>query len=177
VEPDTPYLWAECDDSSRLGGPKRRIIWRKCDNSKAGYLLQVDGGWEIEEPIDRPRPTRHTLEQPKPLVFPDFHDAALFLYMRNRAYTYPTTTKVPPERIEIRVSPSFDFGEFSTCLRGQWIAFLYRDDGTPAGRYCGDSIEEAKFQGLKMAHFRNPLPTEEMRQISQQQWKTMTITE
>jgi hypothetical protein len=102
-------------------------------------------------------------------------EAALFVYMRKRAFQHFENVEVPPKRIRIKVVPNF--GKRYGCRCGQWVASLYREDGTsPAGGdCCSDSLEEAKYQGLLKAHFKTgPEPNEEMRRISREVWEVIS---
>jgi hypothetical protein len=160
---EDPYLVARCDVSDRY------IVKRTCDGSIAGYVLQVNAGWEIEDEAGRRGVTRYAAEATKHRVFATLDEAALFVYTRNRAYQKFINIEVPPERIEIRVTPNF--GQCIVCTDGQWVAYLYQEDGTPAGLCCSDSLEEVKFKGLLKAHFKTyPEPTEEMRRTSKEDW-------
>ena len=91
--------------------------------------------------------------------------------MHDRAYQKFINVEVPPERIEIRVTPNF--GKRKGCPNGQWVASLYHEDRTQAGLdCCSESLEGAKFKGLQKAHFRTyPEPTEEIIRVSREDWK------
>jgi hypothetical protein len=95
--------------------------------------------------------------------------------MRGRAYQWFEDVQTPPGRIEIRVSPNF--GQGYGCGYGQWVAFLYEEDGTPAGRdCCSGSIEGAKLDGLRRAHYLMiPPPIDRMRRISEERWPEIEL--
>jgi hypothetical protein len=81
-------------------------------------------------------------------TFPNRHEAALFSYMEGRCYH--ATVGPSEDRTQIRVSPNF--GYWSNCRLGQWVASLHKEDGSCAGsNSCSSSIAEAKAQGLQRA--------------------------
>lgn len=163
MEHEVPYLVCDCGERNRY------IVQRKCDGSIAGCLCLVKAGWEIEDESERRRTPQYAAETIVRRVFGTLEDAALFVYMGNRAYQTFINIEDPPERIEIRITPNL--GQCIACSYGQWVASLYSEDGTLAGLCCADSLDEAKFKGLMKAHFRTyPEPTEEMRRISEEPW-------
>ena len=172
MEHEVPYLLAPCPRQDRYIAQQtdRYIVKRICDGSFAGYVFQVKAGWKIEGEAERPgRPGIPLIEAAEDRVFAARHEAALFVYMRNRAYQKFVSLQVPPERIEIKVTPNFDQCSGSY---GQWVAYLFKEHGARAGLCCADSLEEAKFNGLVLAHYMtDPKPTEEMRRISKELWK------
>jgi hypothetical protein len=141
----------------------------------AGHVLQVrEDAWQIIDEAEQPG-YPDAAEATKPLVFPTVGEAALFVYMRKRAFQHFEPVEVPPKRIQIRVTPNF--GKRCGCRYGQWVASLYKEDGTaPAGGdCCSDSLEEAKCQGLLKAHLKmGSEPNEEMRRISREVWEVIS---
>ena len=178
MEHEVPYVLAPCPRQDRpiVQQTDRYIVKRICDRSTAGYVFQVKAGWEIEDEAERRGETGYATEATKHRVFATRRVAALFVYMRNRAYQKFIKIEVPPERIEIVVTPNFD--QCIACSYGQWVASLYQEDGTPAGPCCSNSLEEAKFKGLLKAHLRTyPEPTEEIRRISREDWTEIPVIE
>jgi hypothetical protein len=152
----------------------RYMVKRNCDESFAGYVVQVNaGGWEIDDKVEGSAATSNVADEAsEPRVFKTRCEAALFVYMRNRAYQSFVSVQVRPERIEIRVTPELDR---SSGYYGQWVASLKRD-GTPAGSCSDLLLEEAKFKGLALAYMTEP--TEAMRRISKEQvWDDIPVIE
>lgn len=179
MEHEPPYSLARCPrrDRYEVQQMDRYKVQRNCDGSFAGYVVHLEaGGWEIDDKVEGSAATWNVADEAsKHRVFATCNEAALLVSMRNRAYQWFVSVKVPPERIEIKVTPNLDR---SSGYYGQWVASLFKEDGTPAGSCCSDLLEEAKFKGLALAHYMtDPKPAEEMRRISKELWNDIPVIE
>jgi len=168
VTPEKPYILA--DDFS--GGYGTRIaVVRRSDRSVAGYLLKTEGGWITEAP--HPSYTMADGSDPMNRVYQNPDEAAVLVYMCGRAYRKSYSTLDDP-------SGGLDI--FVTFIVGQWVASV-RERKPPCRRVvpdvCSPLLEEAKFIGLRKAHYvlfnRDEDPTGEWRACAQEGWTDVQL--
>jgi len=161
MEDDRPYRIADCYSADRAG---QECVQRKVDGSIAGYLINVEGHWEIEEPA--PAGARGPVTERRAYV--DIHEAALIVHMRGRAYQRSFDIGDPSGPFQIRLTPEGD-------ERGGWIAGIWQA-GRVKGSFCvAQSIEKAKYLSLQKLHIFDPISEYDLLRLSQENWPDVTL--
>jgi len=133
MKDDRQYIVADCVDR-----PGQLCVLRIGERSPAGYLVKVEGGYQIED-----KPEDRVPKVCEKRVYEKLKDAALLVYMRGRAYRRVFDNVEGTACFEIRVSPRLD---------EEWVASLWQDE-KPAGSSSTVSVGEQPRQSLEQAKY------------------------